>query len=362
MEAFFISVIVRIRAGYLFDYRKGKSTGPSIHEVSLCVQPPDELPADSMLSLTALLCPQCAAPLPRAARWRTVQCAYCGATVMRGEEIVERSDFRAAWLRAGAETASGQVYRWRQASYLLKAQVGKGAHCDVLLAERLGALHERVTMKIAREPAHRDALAHELQILLALQAIQAPGAAYYTRRLPQAVGVGRADIGSGDLRDALVLRNPAGYWGSLADVLQTQPHGIDPRHVVWIWRRMLEVLGFLHANGWSHGNIAPEHALVHPRDHGILLVGWRQACQGSASAHAEAAARDLRQSAWTVRLLLQDARAPAPLAELLHACSDDVQACMRLGATGIEAELSNAARAAFGAPQFVRFDPAPLGV
>ena len=59
-----------------------------------------------MLSLTALLCPQCAAPLPRAARWRTVQCAYCGATIMRGEEIVERSDFSAAWLRAEAEQAS----------------------------------------------------------------------------------------------------------------------------------------------------------------------------------------------------------------------------------------------------------------
>ncbi|MDP9900053.1 lipopolysaccharide kinase InaA family protein [Variovorax ginsengisoli] len=314
-----------------------------------------------MLTLTAVLCPQCAAPLPRAARWRTVQCAYCGATVMRGEERVERKDFRNAWLRAEAEAASGQAYRWRQANYLVKALVGKGPHCDVLLAERLGAVHERVTMKIARDAGHRDALAQELQVLSALQAIQAPGAAYYTRRLPQPVGAGRADGGAGDLRDALVLRHPAGYWGSLADVMQTQPRGIDPRHAVWIWRRMLEVLGFLHANGWSHGDIAPAHALVHPHDHGILLIGWRQARQGHAAAHAEAVARDLRQSAWTVRLLLQDTRAPAPLADLLHACSDDVQACMRLGATGIEAALSGAARAAFGAPQFVRFDPAPPG-
>lgn len=290
-----------------------------------------------------------------------MQCAYCGATVMRGEEVVERSDFRAAWLRAEAEAAAGPTYRWRQANYLVKAQVGQGAHCDVLLTERLGALHERVTMKIARGAGHRDALAHELQVLLALQAIQAPGAAYYTRRLPQPVGAGRADGGAGDLRDALVMRSPAGYWGSLADVMQTQPHGIDPRHAVWIWRRMLEVLGFLHANGWSHGNIAPEHALVHPRDHGVLLIGWRHARQGNAAAHAEAAALDLRHSAWTVRLLLQDARAPAPLAELLHACSDDEQACMRLGARGIEAALSDAAHAAFGAPQFVRFDPAPPG-
>jgi hypothetical protein len=47
-----------------------------------------------MLSLLALSCPQCSAPLPRAARWRTVNCSYCGATVVRtGEETVERESF-----------------------------------------------------------------------------------------------------------------------------------------------------------------------------------------------------------------------------------------------------------------------------
>jgi hypothetical protein len=75
------------------------------------------------------------------------------------------------------------------------------------------------------------------------------------------------------------------------------------------------------------------------------------------------------QSAWTVRALLHGGAAagepglgaytPAPLAALLRQCSEDAAFCERLGAQGIEQALSTASREAFGAPQFVHFDPAP---
>lgn len=326
-----------------------------------------------MLSLAALLCPQCSAPLPRAARWRSVQCAYCGATVMHREETVERAAFRAALQRAHAlPPGAGRLLEWRGARYAVLADLGHGTHSDVLLAQRLGAAPERVTAKLARDGAGRAALAREYEVLSALQALQGPGAAYYTRRLPQPLGTGIASgLGEGT-RDALLLRHPPGYWGSLADVALTNPQGIDARHAVWMWRRMLEVLGFLHARGWSHGDVSAAHALVHPHDHGVLLVGWSQARSGPG--HADRAARDLRQAAWAVRSVLQGAggagapgvgpHTPAPLADLLRRCSEEGARDDRgqpLDAVGTEMALSTAAQAAFGAPRFVAFHPAPQG-
>ena len=324
-----------------------------------------------MLSLLALSCPQCSAPLPRAARWRTVDCSYCGATFVRGEEIVERESFRAALRRANADVPGGHILTWRGARYRVLAPLSTGEHSDVLLAERLGALPERVTMKLARDSAANGVLLREASVLQALQDLSAPGAAYFTRRLPQCVGTGIAEgLGEGN-RQALVLRHPTGFWGSLQDVAQANPQGIDPRHAVWVWRRMLEVLAFVHGAGWTHRGLSPAHALVHPRDHGVLLIGWSRAQHATGVAHKAAATRDLMQAAWTVRALLHGgegdaagapgygARTPAPLATLLRQCSEDAATCERLGAPGIEQALSAASREAFGAPQFVHFDPAP---
>lgn len=313
-----------------------------------------------MLSLLALSCPQCSAPLPRAARWRTVNCGYCGATITRGTETVERESFRAAWRRANAPqlTDTGRLLQWRGAHYRVLAPLGHGEHSEVLLAERLGALPERVTIKLARDAAGDAMLAREAAVLQALQALSVAGAAYFTRRLPQPLGLGVTQ-GLGDgARQALVLRHPTGFWGSLQEVQQAHsPQGIDARHAVWLWRRMLEVLAFVHGAGWTHRALMPAHALVHPRDHGVLLIGWSQARQ---DASGGAIGRDLMASARSVRALLSEGATPAPLAALLRECSDDAIACERLGAQGIEQALSAASREAFGPSRFVHFDPAPV--
>ena len=323
-----------------------------------------------MPALLALDCPQCSAPLPRAARWRTVTCAYCGATVTRGEQTVEREAFRAALRRSRPPPEeSGRLLQWRGASYRVLASLGGGEHAEVLLAERLGPLPERVTIKLARDAQGAEALAREAAALAALQSLGLAGAAYYTRRLPQPLGSGAVTGWHDGAREALVLRHPTGFWGSLEAVRQAHVQGIDARHAVWLWRRMLEVLAFVHEAGWTHGALAPEHALVHPRDHGVLIIGWSHARPRAGNA---AIACDLMQTAWTLRALLHGPTAddqrpglgagtPAPLAALLRECSEDARACERLGARGIEAALTAAAREAFGPPRFVHFDPAPRG-
>src|SRR5262249_891785 len=49
---------------------------------------------------------------------------------------------------------------------------------------------------------------------------------------------------------------------------------LDFRDVVWMVKRLLVVLGFVHRRGFVHGAVLPPHLLVHPVDHGARLVDW----------------------------------------------------------------------------------------
>jgi hypothetical protein len=313
------------------------------------------------------ICPQCGAPLPRQAQWRTVVCTYCSAEVTRGVNVVLAASFKDAYLRArgatldgvdgGAITCNGERYR-------VLLPLGQGISAKVSLAQRLGAMPERVTLKLAQAATPPGRLQREAEILRALQDPALPGAAYFSQRLPQLVGYGMATADGMTDTEALLLRSPVGYWGSLAAVRGNYPSGIDPRHAVWIWRRALEVLAYVHDAGWVHGRLGPEHLLVHPGDHGILIVGWADARRRDARTTP---ARDLMQVAWSVRSLLHggqeeppiDAAIPAPLATLLKKASEDIDWCARTGAAGIDQALKAAASASFGPPRFIPFTPTP---
>ena len=319
------------------------------------------------MSFTALTCPQCGAALPRQARWRMVICPYCSATVTRNKSLVQAAPLREAAARVRAQALAGYpstlpVLRWQGQRYQLLKRVGIGEHAEVHLAEHMGLFPERVIVKLAHAGAKPGVLAAEAEILRALQASPLAEAAYLSQRVPQAIASGVGETAGGNEREGLLLRHPSGYWGSLAQALRYAATGIDPRHAVWIWRRVLEVLAFAHDSGWTHGDLRPEHWLVHPRDHGVLLVGWSHAMPGADGA---AIARDLRQSAWTLRALLCGGDAlptcgrgtPPPLVDLLRRSSEDAVWCAEVGARGLDQALVAAARAAFGPPKFIPFNP-----
>lgn len=319
------------------------------------------------MQFTALTCPQCGGTLPRQASWRMVKCPFCNAMVTRSKSVVEAVRFREAKARVfqlalmGYDSAS-RIVRWRGQQFAVLKQLGVGESAEVFLAERMSPLPERISLKLAHATTPPDSLAKEAEILNAIQHSQALGTAYYSQRLPQVIGCGRTDGSTGYQHEALLLRHPSGYWGSLAHVLRYHPSGIDPRHCVWIWRRVLDLLSFVHASGWTHGDLTADHWLVHPRDHGIHLVGWAHAQR---NASPETIARDLMQTAWTVRSLLcggDDLPAipngiPAPLADLLRQSSEDADWCAQTGATGVDQALKAAARKAFGPPTFIPFSP-----
>jgi hypothetical protein len=309
-------------------------------------------------------CQQCGAPLPRQARWRTVTCTYCSAQFTHAKVILAKR-FREAFERAG--TSDGPTLACAGQRYRVLAPLASGAHTRILLAERIGALRERVVLKVWGDGAPTGRLLREREVLAQLQDDSAAGAAYFTQRLPQVVAFGVGEEPGGRSSEMLVLRSPTGFWGSLATVRASYPRGIDARHAVWMWRRTLDVLAYVHATGWAHGNLHPGHLLVHPGDHGILIIGWADAQRVDVGDAAYG--RDLQQTAWSMRALLATGdgdgapsipdSVPSPLAALLRRVSEDRAWCAATGAQGVHDELVAAAATSFGTPRFIEFSPNP---
>ncbi|CAN5776713.1 hypothetical protein BH09MYX1_BH09MYX1_43990 [soil metagenome] len=168
--------------------------------------------------------------------------------------------------------------------------------------------------------------------------------------MPQVVASGVAEAASIRV-PAIAFRHRPGYLHTAADVRAAYPSGIDGRHLVWMWRRILEVVGFAHRSGWAHGALALDHLVVAARDHGVLVVGWSNAKGTSASASLA----DVALSAALVRSL-SDGALPPPLAEVMTAAAAGAHA----DAWELAEVVGRAARRSYGPPAFHPFSLPPF--
>jgi hypothetical protein len=131
-------------------------------------------------------------------------------------------------------------------------------------------------LKVPRDPADNDLMRAETLALATLRArVERPLAAYF----PEPVRAERQrDPGSGAERWANVIGRLAGF-RSLAEVRAACPSGIDPRDAAWMWRRVLVAVGAAHRAGLIHGAVLPEHVMIHPAEHGLVLVDWCYSCR-----------------------------------------------------------------------------------
>lgn len=302
-----------------------------------------------------------------------ISCPYCHATVGLGQQVVAAKDYRDAWERARAEAVlhSHRVDCGRQ-SFRVLAHVGNGHNSTVYVAERVLPSPIRVCLKVGLSDGGDENVARlrqEAEVLRSLQRSEAPGAHALTRRLPLVLGFGVSEGPLAAGRPVLILRHPAGAWGSLAAALTHYPGGVPATHMVWMWRRVLESLIVVHASGYGHGDLSLDHMLVHPHDHLVHLIGWGAAAKlsfakGKAALRAPTRTRDLAQTAWAMRWLIGGKssgepscdKAPAPLARLLQAVSEDPDFTDRLDARTLNDQVSAAAREAFGPPRFLHFN------
>jgi len=172
-------------------------------------------------------------------------------------------DAQAGDVRAAAAFAK-LADLWQRYSQVSRPVVARGDLAN-LYRVRDGLL------KLARNPADNDLMDREAT---ALRTLGRHDADRFSAYFPRLAGTQRVhDPRTGAERRGNVLGALDGFV-SLAEIRRRQPGGIDPRDAAWMWRRLLVALGAAHQAGVSHGAVIPEHVLIHPAHHGLVLADW----------------------------------------------------------------------------------------
>ncbi|AGL19793.1 serine/threonine protein kinase [Actinoplanes sp. N902-109] len=156
---------------------------------------------------------------------------------------------------AGRGATATQAAATLSALFEARALIARGDVAD-LVARGPGEL-----VKTPRLPGDNDLMRAEAT---ALRTLHRDGDPRYRAYAPRLI-----DTVTEDGRQANVLDRLAGFVP-----LTGLDHRLDPRDVAWMWRRLLTGLGWAHRAGLVHGAIVPEHVLIHPGEHGVVLVDW----------------------------------------------------------------------------------------
>lgn len=228
----------------------------------------------------AIICPQCNAPLSPHRFARSIVCSYCGTTVQLDEASVSAAIFREAF-QAWNAPENHQVSAWvsiGDSHWALTKHLAHGHLSDVYAARRARWPTELAILKLLRDPKDTSQFDQEWETLQSLHRSEAPGAQTFTALIPQPIAHGTLGAGLHTGKRVSLFRWASGFRHTFDEVRQAYPQGIPPRASIWIWRRILEVLSFIHASGMVHGAILPPHLLIQENDHGVRLVGY--SCAG----------------------------------------------------------------------------------
>jgi len=327
-------------------------------------------------------CPQCNAPLSPSRFAHQVVCAFCGATVQIDPSFVTAAKFHEA-LKLWNSPAHHGYSSWcsiGDSHWAVGRLIAHGEISDVYMANRARWPSERVLFKVLRGEEDAPLLEQEWRVLSSLQQSSARGAATFTMLVPQPVQHGEIQSGKHAGARALVLRWATGFIHTFEAVRRAYPEGIEPRASIWMWRRILEVLSFLHRSGIVHGAVLPQHLLIQEHEHGIRLVGY--SCADSTGKRLQAvntrledfypaavlksqrlsAAMDVRMSARCIAFVLgadplaekMPSGVPGPLAALVQSvAADDAGGASVEDAWALRESVGELAQVLYGAPSFI---------
>lgn len=152
--------------------------------------------------------------------------------------------------------------------------------------------HARGLLKLARHPADNDLLDREAKALIKLRTTCDKRFRPYVPTLMERQR--HQDPTTRAERNANLITRQDGFV-ALADVKTAYPAGLDPRDAAWMWRRLLVAVGFAHQAGVIHAAVVPDHVLIHPADHGLVLIDW---CYAITEPGEPAAAVPARYAGW----------------------------------------------------------------
>jgi serine/threonine protein kinase len=225
------------------------------------------------------------------ARWSeiVIACRYCGSQNAPGKagEPVPSSipDDGRPRLAVGGRT------------YLVLGLLARGDSSYVHFARWVKRLGELVVIKVLRCTDDADLMRREHAFLERLHQSPVTGSERLASRIPEPIALGPVSDGSTH-RLAAVHRWRSGFLHTLEDVRREHPRGVDPKVAVWTFKRLLEVLHWSHRSGVVHGAVVPPHVLIHPRDHGAMLLGWSTAVATSSDAASRLVAKSRAWKRW----------------------------------------------------------------
>lgn len=329
----------------------------------------------------AFVCPQCNAPLKPGRFARSVTCSYCGTTIQLDDSEVSAERFHQAF-RAWNSPETHQIASWISLGdrhWAVEQQIAQGDISDVYSGKLARWPTELAILKILRDDKDIDRFDNEWNALQALHRSEARGADSFTLLLPQPILHGKISPGLFEGRRASIFRRIPGFRHTLEDVIRAYPQGIPPQASIWMWRRILEVLSFVHASGMVHGAVTPAHLLIQENEHGMRLVGY--GCSGKTGGKLRSIPRDLESFypgskrtplKLTPQLdLIMSARCitaalggdpaavsvpkdvPAPLADILRRIAQGDPDAPGEDAWRVREELGMLADQVFGPPRFI---------
>lgn len=180
--------------------------------------------------------------------------------------------------RFAAGPATGDkrlIFESRRHTYFVDPLVKRTDFANIYPAEYIdGTIHRYAALKIVRSPKNNDLIENEVKMLKLLKDGVTPK---YQMFHPSTVdSFIHRDKTSGKQRRAIVTNALPGFV-SLREVLDAYPDGIHPRHIAWITRRLWVAIDTAHGAGVAHGAVFPENVMIHPTDHGLVLINWAYA-------------------------------------------------------------------------------------
>lgn len=180
--------------------------------------------------------------------------------------------------RHAAGPATGDrrlIFESKRHTYFIDPLVKRTDFANIYPAEYIdGTIHRYAALKMPRSPKNNDLIENEVKMLKVLKE-NVPER--YQMFHPSVVDTFiHRDKTSGKQRRAIVT--PAlPKFVSLREVLDAYPNGIHPRHVAWMTRRLWVALDVAHRAGVVHGAVFPENIMIHPEDHGVVVINWSYA-------------------------------------------------------------------------------------
>jgi serine/threonine protein kinase len=170
-----------------------------------------------------------------------------------------------------------QIIKMGKRTYVVQDLIASGDLADIYsctFSEK--ATDVKCAFKVVQSAGDNDLIENESKVLRAMYPEKQVEEKFY-RYLPKLYDTFMLKTPGTANRRVNVLQHADGYV-TLADVIRAYPKGLDYRDVVWMFKRVLAAMWFVHSEKKVvHGALIPPHIMIHPTGHGAKIVDWSYA-------------------------------------------------------------------------------------